>query len=72
VENSKGGWRVHIRIGNRINAEVNDVKARRYINHWFLVGETCPYVVNIGVKVVWSKPLHPKPGIINATIYHMV
>jgi hypothetical protein len=50
MEKSKGGWRAHIHIGHRINMEVNYVKAGRYINRWFLVGETCPYVVNIGGK----------------------
>jgi hypothetical protein len=50
VENSKGGWRADIHIGQRISTEVNYVKAGQYVNRGFLVGETCPYMVNIGGK----------------------
>jgi hypothetical protein len=37
-------------IKHRINVEINYVKAGRYINRWFLFGETCPYMVNIRGK----------------------
>ena len=48
MEKSKGGWRAHIPIGHRIKAEINYVKVGRYINRGFwLVGETCPYVVKV-------------------------
>jgi hypothetical protein len=72
VEKSKDGWRAHIHIGHRINAEVNDVKAGRGKYHgfgdwtrvftWWISGE----------KVGKLQTTFLQPDIINATIYPMV
>jgi hypothetical protein len=58
--------------GIELTQEVNYVKVGRGINWWF--GDwTHVFTWCISrVKVVWIKPLQPKPDtIINATIYHM-
>jgi hypothetical protein len=47
------------------------VKAGRGINRWFGDWTRVFTWCISGVKVVWIKPLQPKPDTINETIYHM-
>jgi hypothetical protein len=72
VEKSKDGWRAHIHIGHRINAEVNDVKVGWGKYHGF------GYWIHVFMwwisreKVGKLQTTFLQPDIINATIYLMV